>query len=124
MRSLYKIDKKGGGNNEVEMKIPVITFTYKELNFHGNMIIVPDVGGCDIRPPGRDFSTMMVKKSGPFDTVDVVIFMVGSNNKYQLDADRDQLQFTIDQGELNGSVPLLVLCNKQDFPDAISRLQD
>eukprot|EP00020_Sapocribrum_chincoteaguense_P009514 CAMPEP_0170739608 /NCGR_PEP_ID=MMETSP0437-20130122/5253_1 /TAXON_ID=0 /ORGANISM="Sexangularia sp." /LENGTH=164 /DNA_ID=CAMNT_0011078077 /DNA_START=118 /DNA_END=612 /DNA_ORIENTATION=+ len=102
---LYKL-KLG----EIVTTIPTIGFNvetveYKKINF-----TVWDVGGQDkIRPLWRHY----------FQNTQGLIFVVDSNDRERISEANDELSKMLSEDELRDAV-LLVFCNKQDLPNAMS----
>ena len=102
---LYKL-KLG----EVVTTIPTIGFNVETVAYKHTSFTVWDVGGKDkIRPLQRHYYT----------NTDALIYVVDSNDRDRIDAARDELQRMVNEDELCG-IPLLVLANKQDLPNAMS----
>jgi len=86
----------------------VETVQYKNINF-----TVWDVGGQDkIRPLWRHY----------YNNTEGIIYVVDSNDGKRVDEAALELQKILREDELRDAV-LLVLCNKQDLPNAMSVAQ-
>lgn len=103
---LYKV-KLG---SEVVTTIPTIGFNVEKLNVRGTIVTAWDVGGrSKMRPLFRHY----------YAGTDGVVFVVDSNDMDRMDQARDELHRAMNDIELRGK-PLLVMCNKQDLPNAQS----
>jgi len=104
---LYKL--KNGSDKAIKT-IPTIGLNIETLNFQGNIVTAWDVGGRSrVRPLAKHY----------YKETYGIIFVIDSNDHDRMDHARDELYFAIDDQELQGK-PLLVLCNKQDLPSALS----
>ena len=83
----------------------VETVTYKNLKFQ-----VWDLGGqTGLRPYWRCY----------YQDTNAVIFVVDSADKDRVEVARQELELMLQEEELKG-VPVLVLANKQDLPNALN----
>lgn len=104
---LYKLKS---GHEDVVTTIPTIGFNVETLNLRGTIFTAWDIGGRSrIRPLSKHY----------YKETDAIIFVIDSNDPYRIDQARHQLDFAIQDKELSEK-PLLVLCNKQDLPNALS----
>eukprot|EP01089_Gocevia_fonbrunei_P019355 TRINITY_DN6834_c0_g2_i1.p1 TRINITY_DN6834_c0_g2~~TRINITY_DN6834_c0_g2_i1.p1 ORF type:complete len:163 (+),score=20.20 TRINITY_DN6834_c0_g2_i1:72-491(+) len=98
---------------EIVTTIPTIGFnvetvTYKNLNF-----TLWDVGGqAQIRSLWRHY----------FNEMDLLIYVVDSYDKDRMSEAKDELTKLLNEPELDKAA-LLVLCNKQDLPNALTVTQ-
>lgn len=103
--TLYKL-KLG----EVVTTIPTIGFNVETVSYKNVNFTAWDVGGRDkIRPLYRHY----------FQNTDALIYVLDSNDKERFDEAINELRRTVGESELDG-VPVLVLANKQDLPNAMS----
>ncbi|KAM9987928.1 hypothetical protein ACTFIZ_003269 [Dictyostelium cf. discoideum] len=102
---LYKL-KLG----EIVTTIPTIGFNVETVEFKNINFTVWDVGGQDkIRPLWRHY----------FQNTQGLIFVVDSNDRERIQEACDELNKMLNEDELRDAV-LLVFCNKQDLPNAMS----
>ncbi|KAF2070887.1 hypothetical protein CYY_007788 [Polysphondylium violaceum] len=102
---LYKL-KLG----EIVTTIPTIGFNVETVEFKNINFTVWDVGGQDkIRPLWRHY----------FQNTQGLIFVVDSNDRERIVEACEELQKMLNEDELRDAV-LLVFCNKQDLPNAMS----
>lgn len=102
---LYKL-KLG----EVVTTIPTIGFNVETVEYKNLSFTVWDVGGQDkIRPLWRHY----------FQGCEGLVFIVDSIDEERFAEARDELSWILDSDEMAG-VPLIVLANKQDLPNARS----
>eukprot|EP01133_Synstelium_polycarpum_P013868 gene13868-16356_t len=102
---LYKL-KLG----EIVTTIPTIGFNVETVEFKNINFTVWDVGGQDkIRPLWRHY----------FQNTQGLIFVVDSNDRERIQEACDELSKMLNEDELRDAV-LLVFCNKQDLPNAMS----
>jgi small GTP-binding protein len=108
--TLYKLKCP---RDEVITTMPTIGFNVETMNLHGKIITAWDVGGRDkTRALWRHYCNEMKG----------MIFVLDSNDRERFDQARDELNHILNESELGG-VPLLVLCNKQDLPNAMSPIE-
>ena len=95
--------------NEVVSTIPTIGFNVETVKPGKNVsFTVWDVGGQDkIRPLWRHY----------FVGTEGLVFVVDSADKSRFHEARDELNWILDSDEMVG-VPLVILANKQDMPNA------
>jgi small GTP-binding protein len=106
---LYKL-KLG---DEVVTTIPTIGFNVETISYKNIDITCWDVGGRDkIRPLWRHY----------YKNTNALIWVVDSNDVERMEATKDEMMRTLKEDELN-YIPLLVYCNKQDLPNAMSSLK-
>eukprot|EP01132_Coremiostelium_polycephalum_P008551 gene8551-10515_t len=102
---LYKL-KLG----EIVTTIPTIGFNVETVEFKNINFTVWDVGGQDkIRPLWRHY----------FQNTQGLIFVVDANDRERIQEACDELQKMLNEDELRDAI-LLVFCNKQDLPNAMS----
>jgi len=109
---LYKL-KLG----EVVTTIPTIGFNVETVEYKNISFTVWDVGGQDkIRPLWRHY----------YQNTQGIIFVVDSNDRDRIDESngqehsaKEELQHMLAEDELRDAV-LLIFCNKQDLPNAMS----
>jgi len=102
---LYKL-KLG----EIVTTIPTIGFNVETVEYKNINFTVWDVGGQDkIRPLWRHY----------FQNTQGLIFVVDSNDRERVGEAREELQKMLGEDELREAA-LLVFCNKQDLPNAMS----
>jgi small GTP-binding protein len=105
---LYKL-KLG---DEVVTTIPTIGFNVETISYKNIDITCWDVGGRDkIRPLWRHY----------YKNTNALIWVVDSNDVERMEVTKDEMMRTLKEDELN-YIPLLVFCNKQDLPNAMSPL--
>ena len=105
---LYKL-KLG----EIVTTIPTIGFNVETVQYKNINFTVWDVGGQDkIRPLWRHY----------YNNTEGIIYVVDSNDGKRVDEAALELQKILREDELRDAV-LLVLCNKQDLPNAMSVAQ-
>ncbi|XP_064393833.1 uncharacterized protein LOC135341252 [Halichondria panicea] len=103
--TLYKM-KLG----EVVTTIPTIGFNVETVNYKNINFTTWDVGGRGrVRPLWRHY----------YQNIDVLIFVVDSNDRDRIEECKDELWRFLTEDELKESI-LLVLANKQDLPNAMS----
>ena len=97
--------------NETVATIPTIGFNVESVQPVKNVTFtVWDVGGQDkIRPLWRHY----------FVGCEGLIFVVDSTDARRFDEAREELTWILDSDEMVG-VPLVILANKQDLPQALS----
>eukprot|EP00567_Pseudictyota_dubia_P012202 CAMPEP_0197438466 /NCGR_PEP_ID=MMETSP1175-20131217/5463_1 /TAXON_ID=1003142 /ORGANISM="Triceratium dubium, Strain CCMP147" /LENGTH=457 /DNA_ID=CAMNT_0042968211 /DNA_START=93 /DNA_END=1466 /DNA_ORIENTATION=- len=97
-------------HGKVVTTIPTIGFNVETVQLSGTEITAWDVGGRDkIRPLWRHY----------YKNCDALVFVVDSNDVDRMDHAKHELQITRNEVELKG-LPVLLLCNKQDLPKALS----
>jgi len=102
---LYKL-KLG----EVVTTIPTIGFNVETVEYKNINFTVWDVGGQDkIRPLWRHY----------YQNTQGLIFVVDSNDRDRVTEARDELMKMLQEDEMREAI-LLVFCNKQDLPNAMS----
>ena len=95
---------------DVKTTVPAIGFNIEEISFSGTLFVAWDVGGrCGIRALWRHF----------YKEATGLVFMIDSNDPDRFGQVRDELSRMLDEDELR-SLPVLIFCNKQDLPHAIS----
>ncbi|KAG2428771.1 hypothetical protein HXX76_011472 [Chlamydomonas incerta] len=93
---------------EVVSTVPTIGFNLETIEHKGFKINCWDVGGCDkIRPLWRHFT----------DGCAALVFVVDANDRERLAGARQALEDVL--REVASGVPVLVLANKQDLPNAL-----
>jgi len=110
---LYRLnwdDVGDGGKQEVVDTIPTIGFNVESLTLRGYEFTAWDLGGRG--------KMKTLWKHYYFDT-DGLIFVVDSNDTDRTDQARDEFQQMLHEEELKG-LPVLLLCNKQELPNAWS----
>lgn len=101
---LYKL-KLG----EVVTVIPTIGFNVETVEYKGNLFSCWDVGGPDkIRPLWRHY----------YQDLAAHIYVIDSNDRERVHIAVEELKRM--REELKHAVPVLIVANKQDFPDALS----
>ena len=97
--------------NEVVSTIPTIGFNVETVKPGKNVsFTVWDVGGQDkIRPLWRHY----------FTGTEGLVFVVDSADKTRFSEARDELNWILESEEMMG-VPLVIMANKQDMPNACS----
>ena len=94
---------------EVVTTIPTIGFNVEQIARRNFTITAWDVGGRDkIRPLYRHY----------YKGTTALVYVIDSNDRDRLDAARVELWRHLREDEL-ASVPLLVIANKQDLPNAL-----
>lgn len=107
---LYKIRKSH--TDEVVTTIPTIGFNVETVELDSTAMTCWDVGGCDkIRPLWRHY----------FEGAHGLIFVVDSNDADRIESARDELFLFLSDENVNSMLPLLILLNKQDLPNALSK---
>jgi len=108
---LYKLNHQLNGEKEVVQTIPTIGLNIETLQLRGIVFTAWDVGGRSMIRP------LLARQY--YKGTDAMVYVVDSNNSDRLEQARDDLHRTLNEEELVG-IPLLVLCNKQDQPNALS----
>ena len=94
----------------VATTIPTIGFNVEEFSFGGNLFVAWDVGGRSrIRALWRHY----------YKETDGLIFMIDSNDKDRFEQVKDELSRMLSEDDLK-NLPVLLFCNKQDLPHALS----
>ena len=102
---LYKL-KLG----ELVTTIPTIGFNVEEVKYKNLSMTMWDVGGQDkIRRLWSHY----------YENSDAIVYVIDSNDRDRLSEARDELHKMLDEDQLRNA-SLLVLCNKQDLPSAMS----
>ncbi len=87
---------------------PTIGFNVETINYKGAKFIMWDLGGQDkIRSLWKHY----------FTKTDALIFVVDSNDQKRLDIAKKELYFVMENEDMKNA-KLLILCNKQDLPNA------
>mmetsp|Transcript_15013 Transcript_15013/g.30831 ORF Transcript_15013/g.30831 Transcript_15013/m.30831 type:complete len:221 (-) Transcript_15013:192-854(-) len=95
---------------EVVTTIPTIGFNVETIEFKNVTMTCWDVGGRDkIRPLWRHY----------YQNTSALIFVVDSNDRDRLEISKDEIHRAMAEEELR-DVPILIFCNKQDLPNAMS----
>ncbi|CAF1518992.1 unnamed protein product [Rotaria sp. Silwood1] len=95
---------------EVVTTIPTIGFNVETVEYKNVAITVWDVGGRDkIRPLWRHY----------YQNTQAFVFVVDSNDRERISNASEQLHTMINEEELL-KIPVLILANKQDLPNAMS----
>jgi len=95
---------------ELVTTIPTVGFNVETIEYKNNSITIWDVGGQDqIRPLWRHY----------YQSTQSLIFVVDSSDHERIEEAKQQLALLMNEEELY-DVPLLVLANKQDLPNAMS----
>lgn len=95
---------------EVVTTIPTVGFNVESVEYKNTSFTIWDVGGQDtIRPLWRHY----------YQNTESLIFVVDSSDRARLDEARQHLETVLSADELC-NVPLLILANKQDLPNAMS----
>ena len=106
---LYKL-KLG----EVVATIPTIGFNVETINFKNITLTCWDVGGRDkIRPLSRH---------DRYQNTNAIIWVIDSNDRDRIEATKDELHRALAEDELR-NVPILIYCNKQDLPNAMTSIE-
>ena len=96
--------------DELVTTIPTIGFNVEEFNYKNLSMTMWDVGGQDkIRRLWSHY----------YENSDAIVYFVDSNDRDRLSEARDELHKMLDEDQLRNA-SLLVLCNKQDLPSAMS----
>eukprot|EP00397_Hematodinium_sp_SG-2012_P046150 GEMP01052044.1.p1 GENE.GEMP01052044.1~~GEMP01052044.1.p1 ORF type:complete len:187 (+),score=27.60 GEMP01052044.1:50-610(+) len=91
--------------------IPTIRFGVETVEYKNIRMTVWDVGGQDkIRALWRHY----------FDNTNAVIFVVDSGDRDRIEEAAEEMMKVIQDAGMTVGVPLLVLANKQDLPQAMS----
>ena len=101
---------------ETQTTVPTVGFNVETLEYKNVRFTMWDIGGQDkIRPLWRHY----------YNNVDGIIFVVDSNDAARMDSSkeygccaREEIESMLSEDSLRG-VPLLVLANKQDLPQAL-----
>ena len=102
---LYKL-KLG----ELVTTIPTIGFNVEEVKYKNLSMTMWDVGGQDkIRRLWSHY----------YENSDAIVYVIDSNDRDRLSEARDELHKMLNEDQLRNA-SLLVLCNKQDLPSAMS----
>ncbi|CAF1321171.1 unnamed protein product [Rotaria magnacalcarata] len=95
---------------EVVTTIPTIGFNVETVEFKNISITAWDVGGRDkIRPLWRHY----------YQNTRAIVFVVDSNDRDRVDDASRELHTMANEDELR-NIPILILANKQDLPNAMS----
>lgn len=96
--------------NETVSSIPTIGFNVETVTpVKGVTFTVWDVGGQDkIRPLWKHY----------FNNTEGLVYVVDSSDRARINESRDELKWILDSDEMRG-VPVVVLANKQDLPNAL-----
>jgi len=90
--------------------IPTVGFNVENVKFKSLNMTIWDVGGQEkIRPLWRHY----------YNNIDAIIFIIDSNDIGRMDEVKHELQYLTSEKQLKNAV-LLILCNKQDLPNALS----
>ena len=90
--------------------IPTVGFNVENVKFKSLNMTIWDVGGQErIRPLWRHY----------YNNIDAIIFIIDSNDIGRMDEVKHELQYLTSEEQLKNAV-LLILCNKQDLPNALS----
>lgn len=97
--------------NETVASIPTIGFNVETVTPVKNIsFTVWDVGGQDkIRPLWKHY----------FNNTQGMVYVVDSSDRSRFNESRDELNWIVESDEMHG-VPVVVLANKQDLPQAAS----
>lgn len=94
--------------------IPTQGFVCESLSIRGHELVLYDVGGCEtIRRQWKD---------GMFSGNRGLIWVVDATDHARIAASRDELHRVLTLEQLANSA-VLVLCNKLDFPGALSEVE-
>ncbi|CAF2952053.1 unnamed protein product [Rotaria sp. Silwood2] len=95
---------------EVVTTIPTIGFNVETVEFKNIKMTAWDVGGRDkIRPLWRHY----------YQNTKAIVFVVDSNDRERVNDASEQLHSILKEDELR-DIPVLILANKQDLPNAMS----
>jgi ADP-ribosylation factor 1/2 len=95
---------------EIVSTIPTIGFNVESVEYKRLRLVVWDVGGQEkIRALWRHY----------YQNTDALIFVIDSNDIERLDEAKETLHTLLSDDLLRG-VPVLIYCNKQDLPRAVS----
>lgn len=90
--------------------IPTIGFNVETVKYKSLNMTIWDVGGQEkIRPLWRHY----------FNNISAVIFIIDSNDHGRFEEVKKELHYLMNHDELK-NVKVLILCNKQDLPEAKS----
>lgn len=90
--------------------IPTVGFNVENVKFKSLNMTIWDVGGQErIRPLWRHY----------YNNIDAIIFIIDSNDIGRMDEVKHELQYLTSEEQLKNAI-LLILCNKQDLPNALS----
>jgi small GTP-binding protein len=104
---LYKLKSP---EDVVVVTIPTIGFNVETVKINTFEFTAWDVGGrAKIRPFWRHY----------YEGMDAMIFVVDSNDLDRIDQARDEFHRMLNEDLLQG-IPILLFCNKQDLPNALS----
>ena len=96
--------------DKVLQTIPTIGFNVESVKYKSLNMTMWDIGGQEkIRPLWRHY----------YDNVDGVIFILDSNDCDRIEEVKNELHYIMSEDRLK-DVKLLILCNKQDLPNAKS----
>lgn len=96
--------------DKVLQTIPTIGFNVESVKYKSLNMTMWDIGGQEkIRPLWRHY----------YDNVDGVIFILDSNDCGRIEEVKNELHYIMSEDRLK-DVKLLILCNKQDLPNAKS----
>jgi len=95
--------------DDLLMRVPTIGFDVEVVEYKDFCFTAWDVGGMDkIRPLWRHY----------YEGSDALAFVLDSSDRSCVGEVREELHRLLDESAFNG-VPLLILANKQDMPDAM-----
>ena len=88
--------------------IPTVGFNVENVKYKSLNMTIWDIGGQEkIRPLWRHY----------YNNIDAIIFVIDSNDSGRLDEVKKELHYLMNEDQLRECV-LLLLCNKQDLPNA------
>mmetsp|Transcript_14136 Transcript_14136/g.18370 ORF Transcript_14136/g.18370 Transcript_14136/m.18370 type:complete len:217 (+) Transcript_14136:63-713(+) len=105
---LYKLHL--GGDVVV---VPTIGINVETINFKNITLTCWDVGGRD---KGRTLWRHYYKETN------AIIWVIDSNDRDRIEATKDELHRILAEDELR-DIPILIFCNKQDLPNAMTSIE-
>ena len=97
--------------NEIIQTIPTIGFNVETLNYRNLNLTIWDVGGQEkIRKLWRHY----------FNNVDMVIYVVDSNDEGRLEESKKELHSLMNEDQLQNIDALLIFSNKMDLPQSLN----
>ena len=95
--------------NEIVQTIPTIGFNVEQVKYRNLDLTLWDIGGQEkIRKLWRHY----------YDNIDILIYVVDSNDIGRIDESREELQYLVNEDQLKDLKAVLIFCNKMDLPNA------
>ena len=95
---------------EVEPTVPTVGFNVETVNFKNVKLQVWDLGGqTGLRPYWRCY----------YQDTNAIVYCIDSADKDRLEVAKQELELMLQEEELKG-IPVLIMANKQDLPNAMN----